>query len=115
MYRCVKDFEEGLKPRTVGQLAEHLHIQAGLVQEIVSDLVEVDLLCRIHLEDNKIFAYHPTHTTNHITVEDVVDAFEHLGEDITIKKSPEFQIIADYLVKTQERFKTAKPTLLKEL
>jgi membrane protein len=111
MYRCIKDFEEGLKPRTVGQLAEHLHMPAGLVQEIISDLLELNLLCRIYLDDNKIFAYHPTHTTNDITVEGVLDAFEHLGqEDIPIQESEEFQKISHYLERHGKR-----PTLLKEL
>ncbi len=112
-YRCVKDFERGEKPCTIQQIAEHLHIPARLAQQVTFDLVESNLLCKIYVDDNKIFAYHPARTINDIRLEDVINAIEHLGqEDIPIHESQEYKIISKHLEKLSGRFERKEQSLL---
>ena len=116
-YLCVKNFEQGQKPRTTQQIAEHLHLPGRLTQELISDLIETGLLCKIYLNDNKIFAYQPARTIDDITVEDVLNALEHLGqEDIPIRESRELKIITGHLKEFNAEIRRSKEHhLLKDL
>src|SRR5207249_519737 len=62
MYLSVKDFEQGRKPRTAQQIAEHLHLPGRLTQEMTFQLVKTGLLSQIHLEESKLYAYQPART-----------------------------------------------------
>jgi membrane protein len=117
MHTCVKNFERGGKPQTAQYMAEHLHLPAFLVQEAINELLETDLLSRIYVEDDKIFAYHPARTIETITVDDVLEAIEHHGqEDVPIRESQELKVIASRLEKFNGRLKQlGKDILLKEL
>jgi membrane protein len=112
MYVCVKDFEKGLPPRNIKNLSEHLHLPVRLGQEVTFDLIQTGLLSPIRIDDTNI-AYQPARTINAITVKDVLDTFEHGGqENIPSRESPELKTIQTHLERLYKEMNQSEENIL---
>ncbi len=112
-YMCVKKFEKGEHPWTAQQFSDYLDIPMRLVQEVIMDLCELGLLSKVIDEGSKEFFYQPGRSIDDITLDQVIEGLEHLGEEeIPFKKSPEFKKTAEHLEKLHNKIKNSTDNIL---
>ncbi|MCR4336685.1 MAG: YihY/virulence factor BrkB family protein [Candidatus Omnitrophica bacterium] len=116
-YLCVKNFENVKAPWTAQQIADQAHIPLRLVQELTNELVGVNILSKVLLDDNKTLAYQPAQPLNEISIQKVIDAIEHYGEEeLPFINEDRCKSIREKLEKMAETLQQSlRNTLLKDL
>ena len=74
-------FKNALPPLTTDQLSERLNLPIRLVREIVSDMMETNLLSEIVTENVKENAYQPAQDINTLTVSSILEILDKKGKD----------------------------------
>ena len=76
----VKRFDAGEKPLTAKAIGETLEIPLRLVRDILSDLVDVDLISEITKGPRKDSSYQPAKTVDEMTIKKALDAYDKSEE-----------------------------------
>jgi membrane protein len=99
----VKRFSKGEKPLTTDQIAHALEMPIRLVQQLLSELVEVNLVIETTSGDESKIAFQLGRTIEHLTVHEVLDAYEKRGETRLPESSlEEAEKISRYLQEIRE-------------
>ncbi len=114
---CVKRFEAGEKPLSLQDMAEFLRIPSRLAQEVAFDLVNGGILSKIAIDGHKDFSYQPARTINMISIQCVMDAMEHVGEEgIALRDSNEVIKIKSHVEELTAKIrKSPENILLKDI
>jgi membrane protein len=99
----VKRFSKGETSLTTNQIAHALEIPIRLVQQLLSELIEANLVVETTSGNNQEIAFQPGRTIEHLTVHEVLDAYEKRGETWLPESSlEEAEKISRYLQEIKE-------------
>lgn len=94
----IKNFMKGRKPITATEMSNQMEIPFHLIKEIISDLVESNLVSVVQTGKTKERGYQPAIDVNIITLQYVMDALEKREIDkVHFPNNPEFAALSDAL------------------
>jgi len=76
----VKRFSQGENPLTANQMAHTLEIPIRLLRQILSEMTDVGLVAETTKGNNNEIAFQPGRSIEHLTIQQVLDIYEHRGE-----------------------------------
>ncbi|HIE43461.1 MAG TPA: YihY/virulence factor BrkB family protein [Candidatus Omnitrophica bacterium] len=117
VHMLVKNFSEGRKPLTAGEISAKLETPVRLVNEILYELVEAGIIAETRVENEKTVAYQPALDSEVLTTKFVIDSLEERGSDnIPVAKSKELEKLAECLRTFSETLKDSPAnTLLRDI
>jgi membrane protein len=78
---CAKNFCKGEKPLDTLSIAHELEVPIRLIREILSDLVEANILSEIKQNDNGKAFFQPAQDVGKLTIKRVVDSLDKHGQE----------------------------------
>ena len=97
--RAFSGSEEAL---TAAKISQRLEIPLGLVQQILSDLIEAGLVVRVEKLRSRMPAYQPARSTEDMTITHVIERYERWDDQSVRIPSKEAERIARYLSEMAE-------------
>lgn len=109
----IKNFAKGERPITASEIAHELEIPIRLLRDILSNLLEAQILSAVSIAESKDLAYHPGCDINLMTIKYVLDKLEEKGsEDIPVAQTKELNKISDALKSFGDLIKKSQSNLL---
>jgi membrane protein len=82
MQLIIRRFEKGDPPPDTGQIASELHLPRALVEDLLRHLVDIKLVSLVEASDSDDKdAYQPARDIQHISVVDLLEAWDNLGQN----------------------------------
>jgi len=76
---CFENFDQGKAPLSAAEIAGIMDAPIRLIRQVLHDLTQADVLTEIRGGNDKVRRYHPTHSIEHTTVEDIISALNREG------------------------------------
>jgi membrane protein len=112
-YVCVKNFYNGDRPWSAGQISNALEIPIRLVNQILLELEQCQILSKVRGMDEKEPGYQPVRNVDTLSVHFVVQAIDNLGShDIVLPQSMELTKISECLNEFASIVNNSKANLL---
>ncbi len=80
-HSIIQRFVSGDKPMSDAELSKHLDMPIRLMRDILNELTEAGIVCRVIPNDNKFITYNPAIDVNKLTIGYVLLKIENYGED----------------------------------
>lgn len=81
-YIIIKRFSDGKEPQTAHEMAHEHRLPARLVNQLLSRLVEVNLIRETYIEGKEERTYVPARDINTITIGSVIDSIDRQGTEL---------------------------------
>jgi membrane protein len=92
------NFSNGGSPWTASAISHELEIPIRLVRQILFELTEANMLIETKEQPGGGIGYQPAHSTEQVTIKDIIDKLEHKGTDnIPVVQNAAFKTIKDSL------------------
>jgi membrane protein len=113
----VKNFENGNKPLTGTDISNRLKMPIRLVHNLLSDLVESQVVTETRTKEDQVFGYQPARDIHTLTIKFVVDAIELNGvNSLPVARNAEFGTLSDAIDKFREAMEASPANrLLKDI
>lgn len=108
-----KKFSQGEKALNAIQIAELLEIPVRFVRQLLQELIDVGLVVETTSETKNQVTFQPGRTIEHLTVKEVLDAYERRGIPYdTVSQSDKEENISNYLQNISEVVEKAPGNVL---
>lgn len=112
----VKQFEDQKPPLSSYQIAKNYMLPIRLVHQILSELVDVNILIEVFSDKNRNKTYQPAMDINKLTISKMFDKLESYGaEDFLSNTHPELDAFRERTLTIQNQIHETKDILIREI
>jgi membrane protein len=101
VHRIIDNFINGIKPLTINELSNELHIPIRMIKSVLKDLVQCGILSEVITENPKITAFQPAQYIDRLSVEFIFENLDKLGETYIAQENSE---LTQKIITIQENF-----------